>query len=243
MKKQLTLSLLACALAANVYAANTGDSYNVVYNNQAPTLDGKLDDGVWKDVKAITDFSNPWVEDKMPSTEFKAYHDDKNLYFAFDVVDPNVVVYDQTDHEWMVAREDRVELFMAPGAIDQANADGSYPKYMALEMDYKGRALSMLRDSQKNVDAKWDPSTLELKGERTDKGYVLEGQISLKELNDLGLIKDNTIQAGVYRAEFSIIEGKGKERADWITWVNPQTEKPNFHINSSFGKFVLEPKK
>ncbi|URL07258.1 carbohydrate-binding family 9-like protein [Avibacterium sp. 21-595] len=243
MKKLLLATLCTAAFSMNVAAEGPAKTYNVAFESQAPVLDGKLDDAVWGKVKGVTDFVNPWEQAEMPKTEFKAFHDDENFYFSFDVEDPNVVVYDSTDHEWMVAREDRVELFMAPGEIDKPQADGKYPKYIALEMDYKGRSLSMLRDVEKNINAEWDPKTLQTVGVRTEKGYTLEGKIALSELKEHHLIQGNKIRAGAYRAEFSIIKGKGKEQANWITWVDPKTEKPNFHINSSFGEFVLEPKK
>lgn len=244
MKKLLIASLFTTALSFHALAAdNPAKSYKVAFESQMPVLDGKLDEAVWGKVQGVTDFVNPWEQAQMPKTEFKAFHDDQYFYFSFDVEDPNVLIYDTTDHEWMVAREDRVELFMAPGEIDKPQADGKYPKYVALEMDYKGRTLSMLRDVEKNINAEWDPKTLETVGVRTEKGYTLEGKIALSELKEHNLIQGNKIRAGAYRAEFSIIKGKGKEQTNWITWVDPKTEKPNFHINSSFGEFVLEPKK
>lgn len=68
-------------------------------------------------MQGVTDFVNPWEQAQMPKTEFKAFHNDQYFYFSFDVEDPNILIYDTTDHEWMVAREDRVELFMAPGKL------------------------------------------------------------------------------------------------------------------------------
>lgn len=237
MKKLTALSMLALALSANVYA-QAQDSYTVAYNKQVPVLDGHLNESVWDKLQAIR-FIDPWQQGEIPDTQFKAYHDDQYLYFAFDVEDPNTVIFEKVHDEMMIARQDRVELFFAQAPIDKAKADGSYPNYFALEMDYQGRTLSIKADSQKNRDVSWDMQTLETKGNLTDKGYVLEGKIALKELRDLDLIHDNKIQTGVYRAEFSIINGK--EVAQWITWVDPKTEKPNFHINSSFGTFVLAP--
>lgn len=239
MKKLTALSLLALTVSLNTYAQDK-DTYIVAYNNQAPILDGKLNEAVWDKLNPIS-FINPWEQNKMPDTQFKAYHDDQYLYFAFDVEDPNTVVFEKVHDEMMIARQDRVELFFAQAPIDKARKDGSYPNYFALEMDYHGRTLSIKADSQKNRDVSWNMDTLEAQGSLTDKGYILEGRIALKELKDLDLIHDNKIQTGVYRAEFSIVNGR--EVANWITWVDPQTEKPNFHINSSFGTFVLEAKK
>lgn len=239
MKKLTALSLMALGLSFNAYA-QTDQTYLVAYQPQAPVLDGSLTEALWDRLKPIG-FSNPWEAGKMPDSQFKAYHDGNYLYFAFDVEDPNIVVFERVHDEMMIARQDRVELFFAQAPIDKVRADGSYPNYFALEMDYHGRTLSIKADSQKNRDVSWDMQTLEAKGSLTDKGYSLEGRIALKELQDLDLIHHNQIQAGVYRAEFSIVNGK--EVAHWLTWVDPKTEKPNFHINSSFGTFVLEQQK
>lgn len=44
--------------------------------------------------------------------------------------------------------------------------------------------------------------------------------------------------AGVYRAEFSTPEKDGDDPImEWISWVDPKTEEPDFHVNSSFGEF------
>jgi hypothetical protein len=44
--------------------------------------------------------------------------------------------------------------------------------------------------------------------------------------------------AGVYRAEFSH-NADGSIHQGWMPWVNPHTERPDFHVPSSFGVFEL----
>lgn len=216
---------------------STANEYVVEYRNTPLIIDGVNNELVWENINSI-DFINPWSEEKMPSTKFKAYHDNNYLYFLFEVEDPYVVIFENIHDEMMVARQDRVEIFFAQSPIDIPRLDGSYPNYFALEMDYHGRTLSIEADSQKNRNLDWDMETLDAKGNLTDDGYFLEGKIALEELKDLGVIHGNRIQAGVYRAEFEIVNGR--ETANWITWVDPKTEKPNFHINSSFGQFILK---
>jgi len=60
----------------------------------------------------------------------------------------------------------------------------------------------------------------------------------LASLKALNLIQDNSIETGVFRAKFSKDE-KQNYQPTWISWVNPNTPEPNFHIASSFGKFIL----
>ena len=56
-------------------------------------------------------------------------------------------------------------------------------------------------------------------------------------MKDHGLLSGDKIIAGVYRAEFSMSDDGVQE--NWISWVDPGTEKPDFHVASSFGEFVL----
>ncbi|HRN45476.1 MAG TPA: hypothetical protein PLH20_11990, partial [Flavobacterium sp.] len=53
------------------------------------------------------------------------------------------------------------------------------------------------------------------------------------------VINNNIIETGVFRAKYKKTQNKTFEPT-WITWVNPNTETPNFHISSSFGRFILQ---
>jgi hypothetical protein len=47
------------------------------------------------------------------------------------------------------------------------------------------------------------------------------------------------MNAGLYRGECVKLEGD-KATLRWISWVDPKTANPDFHVASSFGKFILE---
>lgn len=83
----------------------------------------------------------------------------------------------------------------------------------------------------------WDLEGLETKGAATENGYIVEGKVPLKSLEDLKLIRNNVMRAGVYRAEFSTQENSDELLMEWISWVDPKTEAPDFHVDSSFGEF------
>jgi hypothetical protein len=89
-----------------------------------------------------------------------------------------------------------------------------------------------------DYDWKWPKKEIEVTTSKDDISFTVQGRISIQSLRDLNLIQNNTIEAGVYRAKFSLAQNLQYEPT-WISWVNPNTEKPNFHIASSFGKFVL----
>ena len=68
-------------------------------------------------------------------------------------------------------------------------------------------------------------------------GYLLEWTIPLDELRALGCLKGKEMITGVYRAEFS--HGPDGVVQDWISWIDPQVKTPDFHVPSSFGKFLF----
>ena len=69
--------------------------------------------------------------------------------------------------------------------------------------------------------------------------FIVEITISLQSLKDLNLLKNGNIETGIYRAKYH--QQKDKTfKPTWITWINPNTKTPNFHIQTSFGKLELE---
>jgi len=69
--------------------------------------------------------------------------------------------------------------------------------------------------------------------------FIVEGQISIASLTKFNLIKDNKIETGIFRAKFNQQKDATFEPT-WISWVNPNTETPNFHTPTSFGVMCLE---
>jgi hypothetical protein len=96
MRPRPTLSLVGVLLAAQpVVAQTTPDSTlsaRAVRAEQAPVIDGRDDDPVWRTVAPRSDFQefSP-TEGKAPrfKTEFKAAYDDRNLYVFVRAYDPH----------------------------------------------------------------------------------------------------------------------------------------------------------
>ena len=94
---------------------------------------------------------------------------------------------------------------------------------MALKSMPKGRVHDYSIEYYRKFDSKWNLSGLETKGVQTDTGYVVEGKIPLKSLQDLGLIQNDVMRAGVYRAEFSAPKKDEKDPVmEWISWRRSQ---------------------
>jgi hypothetical protein len=191
-----------------------------------------LDLSLWEKANCLTDFCSPWKKDPVSKIEFRALWDLDNLYFNFRVFDTDVYI-DQKDGSFdSIGNSDRVELFF--------RTNDSLNPYYCLEIDTAVRIMDFKAYPERNFDYdwKWPKKEIEVTTSKDDISFTVQGRISIQSLRDLNLIQNNTIEAGVYRAKFSLAQNLQYEPT-WISWVNPNTEKPNFHIASSFGKFVL----
>lgn len=94
-------------------------------------------------------------------------------------------------------------------------------------------------DKNFDFDWYWPKNHIIVKSSINANSFKVEGSISIASLNNFNLIKNNKIEVGVFRAKYKKKENSYFEPI-WITWANPNTETPNFHIASSFGNFVLQ---
>lgn len=204
---------------------------NLIEKNQLTTA-GTLNPILWENANCLIDFSSPWKTDSFSKIEFRALWDLDFLYFNFRVFDTDIYIDKKDDSVESIGNSDRVELFF--------RADDTLNPYYCLEMDTAARIMDFKALPEKNFDFNWNwpENGLELKPSKDDVSFTVEGKISVQSLNELNLIHNNTIETGVYRAKFSEIENQEYEPT-WISWVDPLTETPNFHIASSFGKFKL----
>jgi len=191
-----------------------------------------LNDSVWEKANCLTDFSSPWKNNPISKIEFRALHDIENFYFNFRVFDTDIYIDQNDDSVESIGNSDRVELFF--------RKDATINPYYCLEMDTAARIMNFKAKPNKDFDFewKWPKSEIEIKSSKDEKSFSVEGRISIASLKELGLIQNDVIETGVYRAKFSK-EDNQNYMPTWISWVNPNTPEPNFHIASSFGKFIL----
>ncbi len=198
-------------------------------------LDGLADEPAWNEANRLTDFVFPWKDQPAPPTSFRAFCDDENLYFLFEVEDADVVLDEKTEGEMALVGEDRVEIYFAPD-LDLEN-------YYSVEMDLLGRKLDYQAKFHRQFDFDWTFPELKTAGRRTEKGYVVEGTVPLKTLETMGLpsLDSGKLRAGFFRAEFSTTDGP-KPLEAWISWVDPKTEAEDFHIPGTLGILKKAPK-
>ncbi len=195
-------------------------TYSVHYS---PSLDLEV-------ASALEDFAFPWLDRPCPWTSFRAVWNKEYLRFRFEVEDDDLVLDESGEPHAAALGSDRVELFFA------TSADLSTPYYGA-EMEPRGSVYDYKAVYHRKFDDSWSFAGLEFIGEILEGGYLVEGSISLEYLRELGCLKGTELIAGVYRAEFS--HGPDGVVQDWISWVDPQVATPDFHVPSSFGKFLF----
>ncbi|MBJ2125665.1 MULTISPECIES: sugar-binding protein [unclassified Flavobacterium] len=191
-----------------------------------------LDSFFWEKANCLTDFTSPWNNDPVLKIEFRALWDLDYLYFNFQVFDSEVYIDRKDNSTDSICNSDRVELFF--------RKDEKLSPYYCLEMDVDARILDFEAYPNWNFDYnwKWPEKQLEIQSVKEQNSFTVVGRISIASLEELDLIHDNIMEVGVYRAKFSKAED-GNYEPTWISWINPNTAEPNFHIASSFGKFVL----
>jgi hypothetical protein len=197
-----------------------------IHRTSGPTLD-------WSRAVCLTDFSLPWNVDLHPAaTEFRALWDEEALHFCFDCIDHDLVLDDSATLKERVLDSDRVEIFFT--------TDLALAPYYGFEMSPRAEALIYKARHYREIDFDWTCPTLKLAAEIQGEHYTVSGSLPWSTLQEMGVIQKDARQlfAGVYRADFSR-EADGSLRRLWMPWVDPQTERPDFHVPGSFGVFEL----
>ena len=197
------------------------------------SLTGKGDDPAWDTAQPLTDFSYPWENNRTGATTFKALYNSKWLYCLFKVLDDHIVLATNSDDKAAVASSSRAEIFF--------RIDGNLAPYYGLELDPAGRVLDYQASFYRKFNSAWSwpHGQIILKTFTSKTGYFVEFAVSIKSLKELGLLKENRLEAGLFRAD-CLREGNSIDNFKWVSWVRPDSRTPDFHIPSSFGVLLLE---
>jgi hypothetical protein len=211
-------------------------------------IDGIATDPGWSRAVAEQRFTFPWKATPAPPTTFRALCGRDDLFFLFQVEDSDIVVLDKLRDEEDAVFEDRVEVYFA--------RDNQLKRYFCVEIDSRGRMFDYSGSFYRQLDPKWNWPGLEVQATTHEKGYVVEGRIPLANLEAIGLPRLRPgvrIRWGLYRAEFShdrsgrpveqreTIHNRGRKLdgpppiEEWISWVDPRTREPDFHVPSALG--------
>jgi hypothetical protein len=230
-------------------ARGSEQTYRVKWVAEANiVLDGRADEPVWAKAVAERAFVFPWKQAPAPATEFKALCDETSFYFTFRVHDDDIVTLDRLGDKEDAVFEDRVEMYFG--------RDEEMKDYYCLEVDSRGRAFDYRGSYYRQLNPSWKCEGLETTATALPHGYEVEGKIPVKTFVALGfpaLRPGVKIRCGLYRAEFShdrsgrAVEPQANVHTmgrrmegpppieEWLSWVNPKTKEPDFHVPSSMG--------
>ncbi|MBF4517008.1 carbohydrate-binding family 9-like protein [Flavobacterium sp. ANB] len=209
-------------------------NYNVNrIEKNALQINGLGNNSLWNNAETLTDFISPWDDLEPEKIELRALWDTEYIYFSYKVYDTNIHIDRKDDSVDSIAESDRVEIFF--------RTDEALNPYYCLEIDPTPRIMDFIAYPNKKFDYDWNwpENDISVKSNIKEDYFVVEIAISIQSLKNFHLIKDNIIETGFYRAKYKKQENNLFEPT-WITWINPNTETPNFHIASSFGTLTLE---
>ena len=194
-------------------------------------LDGCGSDCAWQSAHVLTDFSFPWTAREPPATEFRALWNEEGLYLRFDVTDADVVLGAGANAKEKVIGSDRVEIFFSTGP--------RLNPYYGIEIGPRAEVLDYEARYHRQMNWDWSCDGLVAESSLTDFGYLVEGCIPMSTFKNLNCLhRDDQgyyLVAGLFRAEFSHGTEAGPVIEDWMSWVDPEVESPDFHVPSSFG--------
>ncbi len=190
---------------------------------------------VWDKAILLQDFSLPWNSEKPQKTSFRALYDDEFLYLRYDVEEENINICSKKGNKRDVINSDRVEIFFRKNEkLDQ---------YYCLEIDPNGLVLDYVASYYRKFDRDWTwpKNQMFVKTNSNKEGYNVDVKISLASLRNLGLLNNNIIESGIFRADcIKLPTDDSNADIKWISWVNPKTKIPDFHVPSSFGILELK---
>ncbi|MFD2938849.1 sugar-binding protein [Flavobacterium notoginsengisoli] len=195
-------------------------------------INGLGNNPIWNNATVLTDFVSPWDSMTPDKIELRALWDLDHIFFLYKVYDGNIHIDKTDDSVESIAKSDRVEIFF--------RKDDLLNPYYCLEIDPEPRIMDFIAypNWQFDYDWKWPEKHLTVKSNSQKDFFTVEIAISIESLKKFNLIKGNKIEAGLYRAKY-IKQSNLDYEPVWISWINPNTEMPNFHIASSFGTLTL----
>lgn len=186
----------------------------------------------WNRAEVISNFLSPWDSKTIKKIEFKALWNYEKTFFRFKVYDSDVYIDFTDDTKNSINNSDRVELFF--------RSNENMRSYYCLEIDPMSRLMDFKAFPKKVFDFEWNwpPEEIEINSSIEKDYFIVEVAISLKSLKELKVLKNGKIETGIYRAKYHR-DKNGNYEPSWITWIDPKTDAPNFHISSSFGLLKL----
>jgi len=196
-------------------------------------VDGRLDEPCYQHVSAVTDFkvaSHPGAE--ASPTQAWLQWNEAGLWFAFAAQDVTLVTAPPTSDEHAVDAQDRIEVFLWPQDSQT---------YFCLEIAPDGAVHDYTARIYRRFDDSWTPAGARFAARRTADGYAVEGSLPAAALHTMGVrtwASGTRLHLGLYRADF---RPEAPDDPIWLTWIEPNLPKPDFHVRATFAPVRLAP--
>ncbi|WP_020404224.1 carbohydrate binding family 9 domain-containing protein [Gracilimonas tropica] len=208
MRSSLLIACLACfyigffqpatAQPAELTPRPTAFEATATFVEEAPYIDGNLDDVAWQNIPPITQFTQVWPNDGAPSTEdteVRIAYDRDNLYFAFRFYDddPELIKARNLERGGRNSRDDHAYIGLDTymdgrnAYLFEANALGTQDDALITDenLDYSGFSWDAVFITETKID---------------DEGWTLEVAIPFRQLRfpdeeelEFGLMLSRTI--------------------------------------------------
>lgn len=183
--------------------------------NEAPVIDGKLDDAGWKKAAVIANLSGLDTDSPVRNTAtVKTFYDAKNLYVAFECVYPP---------ELPAPKTQTAEVFFVPPQKETENI-------LSYQFFYQESAAASNRANVKYIgskaDAEWKSECL-LKASETGKKWTVEFAIPFAGMNITPKL------GGAYRMNFA--RSVGIEHGTWTPLMGESFLQPSRFNRITFG--------
>ena len=218
--KTFAIGAIGCSALLS-YAANPVVKAEAVKDAEIK-LDGVLDEAVWQKSAKHANFTR-WKHPELKAVEptvFQVAASEKGLYWAFDVVDKDIVAT-YTKYEDPIAREDAVEIFIT--ADDPIPDDPNVHNCRQLIFSPKG-VRSDITYLSGTSDRKWN-SDWKVAVKRNAKGYTAEVFVPYYALNFVNTTNKNF--------NFNIARENNTGTTRELTVFNPTgrfTDQKNFAV-------------
>lgn len=204
---------------------STKGNFSIPFIKKEIMVDAILAETCWNEGALVKNLISPWENQGVDQTTFKAFVSKEYFNFSFEVIDSTIILF-PFEEELTVANEDRVELFFS--------SDTTLNNYYCIEMDPNGNVLDYSAKFYREFDEGWNFKSSEIVAVITEQGYLIEGRISLDELDSLGIAGEFFL--GIFRADF---KSQMTDDVIWFSWIKPKSPEPDFNIPSSFEKVRL----
>jgi len=228
MNKSVRSIIALYLISASCMNTSNLPVYEVKYLNEVYLIDDSIPgDDIWDKSITIRDFTLPWDDKVPPVTEFRALYDSNCFHFLYLAEDINLVIKDTFRSEIDVTSEDRVELFISKNK--------SMDEYFCLEIDPLGRILDYKASYYREFDEKWNVEGIKIISNFIPTSYTIEVSIPLESIESMGIDISKDFYMGLFRADYEKTDSGLKE--NWLSWVKPKIEKPDFHVPEALGIF------